>query len=227
MPIINKLRWIYQKIIFKKKQYEFKNAKAKIELPYRKYKNAKVIIIHDIDNPGFEKELNAMISAEKKNKVKSILMIMPFDTLEYYKHFKNHVGLHETFPYRFDEGIAKMKEAGKKPCSYSQHVAIPATNFYPDTIEKLKGIKYVFVDPLSFGNKGSMPTFFRLKKYKNKLLIPVSGEPGKKEIDIILEKTNKEKGVVAFNFHPDHYFKGDKYFKRNQEAMKHLLSKLR
>jgi len=69
--------------------------------------------------------------------------------------------------------------------------------------------------------------FFKPLGYQNKILISVSGEPNKKAINEILNAANRQKGVVAFNFHPDHLYKGDKNFKRNMESFKYLIKKLR
>ncbi|MDD5417132.1 MAG: hypothetical protein PHU12_04115 [Candidatus Aenigmarchaeota archaeon] len=100
MPISNKIRYGYQLMLYKTKKHkehpikELKNPKLKI--PYSKYKGAKIIIIHDIDNPGFEDEMHEMLEAERRRNVRSILMVLR-KTMYYAKMFDAEVGMHENF----------------------------------------------------------------------------------------------------------------------------------
>ena len=231
MPLINKMRYVKQIVLFKTKkhgEYDLKEAKnARISLPFSKYKGSKIIIIHDIDNKGFESELHEMVELEKKKKIKSIFMLLPH-TMYYGHMFRNEVGIHETFPYRFKKHYKSFVKFGMKPISFSQHVAIKATNFYPLTLNALpKEIKYAFVDPVSFGYKRNYVLNYRPMKYKNITMLSVVSEPTKKDIDAVLKGCAKEKGVIAFNFHPGHFKKGDKYFPKNGDNFLHLLKKLR
>lgn len=231
MPISNKVRYLYQLANFKMRKHtehpmnEISNVKLKI--PYSKYKGAKVIIIHDIDNPGFEDETHEMIELERKRKVKSILMVLR-STMYYAKMFNVDAGMHETFPYRFKRNMKIFDNLNVDVKSYSQHVAIKRTNFYPMILNKLpEKIQYMFVDPLSFGYKINHVMFFKPKKYKHITMISTVSEPNKKDIDAVLREAAKKKGVIAFNFHPDHFRKGDKYFPKNGENFEYLLKKLR
>lgn len=213
----------------KPKEYPLKYLdNPKLTIPYRKYKNAKVIIIHDIDNQRKEKEIQATIDLEKKYNATSILMIMPFNTLDCYKGmFDNPIGLHETFPFKFEKGLKRFKENKIKLCSFSQHVSIVQTNFYPTTLDKVNSkIKYGFLHSQSFGFSRRFPLSFRPIKYRNMTLIFECSEPDKKTIDYVLKRCNKEKGVVAFNFHPDYFYNGS-YFPKNSGTLEYLLKKLR
>lgn len=90
-----------------------------------------------------------------------------------------------------------------------------------------KEIEYIFVDPVSFGKKINEVMFYRPKKYDNLTMISVVSEPTQKDIDRVLSECSKHKGVIAFNFHPDHYRKGDRYFPKSIENFNYLLKKLR
>ena len=185
-------------ILFKFKKHkkfnEVEIENVKLDIPYSKYGNAKVIIIHDIDNLGQESNLNEMIKLEKENNVKSIMMLLP-NTLSYADKFDLEVGVHETFPFNFKNHLANFHKNGLNPKTFSQHVAIKATNFYPLTLNSLpESIKYSFIDPVSYGKERSRVLFYKPKKYKHITLISVVYEVSKNEIDKILEKANEEEG---------------------------------
>ncbi|MBU3897251.1 MAG: hypothetical protein KJ697_04990 [Nanoarchaeota archaeon] len=230
MPISNKIRYLYQLANFKMRkhvEHPMKEALTKLTIPYSKYKGAKVIIIHDIDNIGFEEEMHEMIDLERKKKIKSIIMVLR-KTMYYAKIFNVDVGMHETFPYRFKKNMKIFDNLGVGVKSYSQHVAIKRTNFYPMILNKLPDkIQYMFVDPVSFGYKTNHVMFYWPKKYKHITMISIVSEPSKKDIDMVLKEAAKMKGIIAFNFHPDHFKKGDKYFSKNRENFEYLLKKLR
>lgn len=231
MPVSNKIRYMYQMVLFKGKRHHEREMKEipnpKIKIPFARCKGAKIIIIHDIDNPGFEEELHEMIDMERERGVKSILMLLP-QTMYYSKIFYSEAGMHETFPYKFKKNMKMFENLGVKVRSFSQHVAVKRTNFFPMILNKLpKEIEYMFVDPLSFGKKRSEVMFYKPKKYNKITLISVVSEPSKKTIDSVLNECSELKGTVAFNFHPDHLQKGDKMFSRSKENFAHLLKKLK
>ena len=193
----------------------------KINLPFSSFKDARVVIIHDIDNLGFNEELSKMIEIEMRNGVTSILMLLPFYTLDHYKDFFDRpVGLHETFPTGFKKGIERFRKYGLKINCYSQHISTKETNFYPSILNELNGfVAYAFLDSTCFGFHRSYPLSFQPMNYRNVTLFFASQEPSIKAVDNILEACNKERGVVAFNFHPD-------YFSENSKVLLHLVKKL-
>ena len=230
MPLSNKVRYAYQLAHFKLRKHQEHPMKElinpKLSIPYAKYKGAKVVVIHDIDNPGFEEELHEMVDVERSRGVKSIIMLLR-KTMYYAKIFHLNVGMHETFPYRFNKRLKYFSNMEIDVNSFSQHVAIKLTNFYPMILNKLPNqIQYVFVDPVSFGHKINHVMFYRPKKYKHITMISVVSEPTKKDIDNVLKECSKHRGVIAFNFHPDHFKKGDKYFPKNKENFEYLIKKL-
>lgn len=228
MPITNKARYVYQL----SRQTRSKPSRmrylddVKLDIPFVRYRNAKVILIHDIDTKNSQKELDTMLRLEGAKGITSILMLIPSETLDHYKEFYDYpIGLHETFPYRFKKGMEKFAKYKLKIKCYSQHIGIKATNFYPETLNKLP-VKYAFIDPKSLGFDFSYPLFFKPIKYQNKILISICGEPDKKAIDTVLEAASKQKGMIVFNFHPHFLLKSGKPFKRNFESFKYLLGKL-
>lgn len=225
------MRYAYQLALFKSRKHQEHPMKemrgAKLAIPYSKYKGAKIVVIHDIDNPGFEEELHEMVDLERTRKIKSIIMVLR-KTMYYAKIFNVDVGMHEIFPYRFHKNLRYLSNMEISVKSFSQHVATKRTNFYPMILNKLPSqIEYVFVDPVSFGEKINHVMFYRPKKYKHITMISVVSEPTKKDIDNVLKECAKHRGVIAFNFHPDHFKKGNRHFPKNKENFEYLLKKLK